>query len=187
MQKEKNKKGFTLIEILVTIAIAGILAGTIMTNFGRNPDQDVRLERDRLVTFLRNVQNKALSAEQPSQAGASGCYTGSTYTCNICGYGVKLDASGNIQAYYATRANQDATCDPSSSGTKYENEIFYPRNGVTLGGIVSGEKVFFLAPQGKIYHYNNSGVLVTSDAQINLSKTGGPTIPVTIKSGGIIE
>ena len=84
--------GFTLIELLVAMAIIGILAATAIVNFGKNEDRDVRAEKDRLTSFLREVQNKALAGDR----------AGISTTDKICGYGTYFD-SGNLQAFYKLR------------------------------------------------------------------------------------
>jgi prepilin-type N-terminal cleavage/methylation domain-containing protein len=188
-----SQKGFTLIEIMTVIAIMGILIAVAVVNSGRNPDRDVRLEKDRLVTFLRDVQNMSLSAEQVSETGASACYDTSysphKYLCNICGYGVREDNDGNIQAYYVKRTDPNADCSllAGESGQDYAGKIFLPRNDVTISGLGTSDRIFFLIPNGDIYE---NGSQASSDITINISKTDASTtadVDVTIAPGGIIR
>jgi prepilin-type N-terminal cleavage/methylation domain-containing protein len=175
---KNSRKGFTLIELMVVIAIIGIMAGIAVVNFGRNSDRDVRLEKDRLVTFLRDVQNKALSGEQvPGSTG------------KVCGFGIHQIGNA-IQAYYVEVGGlspQDTICAShvGDAGTDYPGNIFYPGNGVTISGMAAGDNIFFLIPHGDIY-YNNGSL----PQNIYLSKTVGSstaTVPVTITPGGIIK
>lgn len=57
-----SRKGFTLIELTVVIAILGLLLGVAVTNFRAGQRQDaVRLSAQRLTDILRTAQAKALS------------------------------------------------------------------------------------------------------------------------------
>lgn len=178
-------------ELMIVIAITGILVATAMVNSGRNPDRDVRLEKDRLTTFIRDVQNKALSAERPSKNGAPGCYdAGNNYICSLCGYGIKKDDEGNIQVYYVVKTNLDDRCSDltGEDGNDYENEIFIPKNGVSISdGISTSDRIFFLAPNGSIF---DGGSPLDGDKVITLSKTDDSTtasVDVTITPGGVVK
>jgi prepilin-type N-terminal cleavage/methylation domain-containing protein len=186
-----RRKGFTLIEILVVIAITGVLVTIVMVNSGRNPDRDVRAEKDRLVTFFRDVQNKSLSAEQlPDTSDFSSCYdateTPHRFVCNICGYGIKMSDEGNLQAYYVKKADVNDSCSAllSSDGVDYEGNSFYPNKDVTVSFPDPADKILFLIPRGDIYY--NGERLMGEEITVNLSKSD-VTVPVTITPGGIIK
>ena len=60
-----QRKGFTLIEILVVVAIIGIAAGIILVSVGSGRTQkEVEGDARRLVGMLRELQNDALSGKQ---------------------------------------------------------------------------------------------------------------------------
>jgi prepilin-type N-terminal cleavage/methylation domain-containing protein len=166
--------GFTLIELLIVMAIVGILAATAIVNFGQNEDRDVRQEKDRLTSFLREVQNKALAGEKISTASGK-----------VCGFGVKMSGS-NLIDYYVKVSSLDDDCsshinDPETDYT----DTFYFSNGVSIKDGFSGtNKLFFLIPSGEAYldGSNSTGFPIT----INLIKGSIAPIPVNIDQSGRI-
>ena len=172
-----NKKGFTLIELMVVMAIIGILAATAIVNFGKNEDRDVRQEKDRLTSFLREVQNKALAGEKVS--GVSG---------KVCGFGVQLASPSTFQTFYVAAPNLDTVCQTyiNSGGwtaNNYDSE-FSLNNNVTVSGVITtSNKIFFLEPVGTVYSDNSTSV--GFPITINLTKAG-VSIPAYINQSGRI-
>jgi prepilin-type N-terminal cleavage/methylation domain-containing protein len=184
---QNSSQGFTLIELLVVMAIIGILASITLVNSGKNPDRDVRQEADRLSTFLRSVQNMALSGEQVSQADVASCYTAGKYTCNVCGFGAKK-VGANIQVYFVKRSSVDGSCTDFGTLTEviYTNKKFSPRNGVVIGSGLPAGGVYFMIPHGDVY---GDGSPAPSNISVSLSKTDGSTasVDVTVTPSGIIR
>lgn len=131
--------GFTLIELLVVMSIIGILAATAIVNFGKNEDRDVRQEKDRLTSFLREVQNKALASER----------AGIPADRKVCGFGVRQQAStNNIESFYVYTTDVNGDCSVSwKTYTKFAYETFYPSSGAAFS--FTGN-VFFMAPNGDV-------------------------------------
>jgi len=62
MPRSSRSKGFTLVELLVSISIIGVITGLMMANFrGGQQSAEVRLASDILVGQIRSVQTSALS------------------------------------------------------------------------------------------------------------------------------
>jgi prepilin-type N-terminal cleavage/methylation domain-containing protein len=173
-----GKKGFTLIEILVAIAIVGILASIAVVNFGKNVDQDVRMERERLTGFLRDVQNKALTGEIVTVSG--------TAVSGMCGFGFHYVSSSQIQAYYV--ANSNCAGVSKNYGTSLSSDVFYLKNGVTMTSTFDDtDDTFFLIPNGQVYK-NNALMAGSNTTDIGLTK-GTVTIDpaVTVDGAGNIK
>ena len=174
--------GFTLIELLVTMAIVGILAATAIVNFGKNEDRDVRAGKERLTTFLREVQNKALAGDVPSNSLVSACYIGSNFICNkICGYGIRVAnaSSTSLQAYFAyDNTDINSNCTDKTKWQKKDLEVFYIQNEVTAS---SPNDILFHVPNGEVYRDDNpltsgfititlkKGAITNSDTKVDFS------------------
>ena len=178
---KKNKQfGFTLIELIVAIAIISILSSIVLVNVSRNSDRDARLEKDRFVTFLRSIQNKALVGEKaPSHAGQKVCGFGAHYDPN----GVKLNMA---KVYYIT-ASPDVECsgvNKNNSGKYLSGEDFYLGHDMKFDP--SFHDVFFMIPEGSIYMDDNINP-ISSDKEINIKATDNTNVSATIHAGGLID
>ena len=181
-----GKKGFTLIELLVVMAIIAVLTATALVNFGKNEDQDVRLERERLSTFVRDVQNRALTGERE----------GISPDGRLCGFGVHWYSSTQIGIYYilVTGAGwQDADC--AAVSHRFSNspqfadvtirENYNLKPGMTVSSF-NDIDVFFMTPSGITYLAGPlSETMLGNDFLISISK-GGNSAVVTITSAGNI-
>jgi len=194
---QNSPQGFTLIELLAAMAIIGILAATAVVNFAKNDDRDVRAEKDRLTSFLREAQNKALAGEKVPD-----------FTGKICGFGVRHPiihssvCSGRrcypitkpadwleVEAR-ATTAATELTEDcgyvlsvPVDLGIydvlKFTLGTFYPSNGTKVN---LAKDVFFLPPSGEA----TCGTGCTFPVSATITK-GSATATVTIEQSGNIH
>jgi len=183
---------------MVVIAIVGVLATMAVVNTGKNPDRDVRLEADRLTALLRDVQNRALAAERPSESEVHGCYTSGVWTCGkLCGFGVHYipGTPNSFQPFFVATKDiastgedaLDVDCGSSDVSKKFANDDgsqatpygtpFFFKSNVDAGA--PGD-IFFLIPGGNFYSDGISGVdasiLLTAEssyhATIDISETG---------------
>lgn len=79
MLRCSRSKGFTLVELLVSISIIGVITGMMMANFrGGQQSAEVRLASDILVGQLRSVQTSALTGRLVSVC------SGGTNDLDVC-------------------------------------------------------------------------------------------------------
>lgn len=65
----KSEEGFTLIELIVVLAIMGIMAGVFVLNINqKRAERDIKIAQNQLVTNIRKIQSYTLS----SRAAPSG-------------------------------------------------------------------------------------------------------------------
>jgi prepilin-type N-terminal cleavage/methylation domain-containing protein len=82
-----NRRGFTLIEMLIVITIMGILVVSVLTIFTKiNSSQAIDKDAQLLVETLRQAQSQTLSSQNASQYGVHiattsvTLFTGTTYS-----------------------------------------------------------------------------------------------------------
>jgi len=169
-----EKKGFTLIELLVVMAIIGVMASVATLNLGRNEDRDVKEEKNRLTSFLREVQNKALAGDT----------AGVTLGANerLCGYGFHWYDNKTVKSYYRVATTLDTPCNTITNSmdgvSSHQIGDFVLQKNVTVG---SFGDIFFSAPSGEVRVAGGSGgsAIPPGGFPIVLSK-GSPAVQETI-------
>lgn len=70
MNKNKLQKGFTLVELIISIALIAIIVGISFSNLGGHQEKlEVDLEAEKIVAYLRETRNKAIAGQDNSSWG----------------------------------------------------------------------------------------------------------------------
>ena len=178
----KEKKGFTLVELLIVIAIIGILTGVVTIGF-RGGQDALKLSRaaNQMARDIRSTVEFAVNSQ---------VYNAGTVNENQCtspdkditpGYGVHFTTASYFQ-YVDCGGN-----DGYQFGTDERVKTFSLEPGVNIqsvsppvNNIIS---VFFLSPD-PIISFFGSGILTS--AQIVL-EAGGKTKTITITNKGVVN
>jgi prepilin-type N-terminal cleavage/methylation domain-containing protein len=161
------KKGFSLIEILVSVAIIGILSGIGIQTFIASRER-ARLEEDvaKVVRAIRRTQNSALA---PSRSSARSIGANQ----QICAIKLMINDSGDISTNYSV-ITTIPTGEPSPCGGTQEYGSLKDKLSYTT---VSGATFEFQVP-----------FATTSERSITLIRGGGTlSKKITVTNTGLIK
>lgn len=180
MPRSSRSEGFTLVELLVSISIIGVITGMMMANFrGGQQSAEVRLATDILVGQIRSVQTSALTGRlvsvcsggsndldvcEPKQPPVS-CSGGACQKRVPAGYGMRFSSltPSEYMLFYDT--DDDKRYDAGEElGTAPYVSTSAARFITSDGG--DPLDLVFTPPFGKIY--------------VNGSASGPTTVSVTI-------
>lgn len=151
-----NKKGFTLVELLVVISIISIISGVMVVNF-RTSEQTNKLQRSaqQVVQGLRKAQGMALfSTEVPGKCSQ-----------NICEYyGVYFNKQ-SMNSYYYIFVSENKTY---ASGEDIETVNL--ENGIIIDSLSTGTQLnVVFSPPHAFVEFNPT----TTQATITVKKEDG--------------
>jgi prepilin-type N-terminal cleavage/methylation domain-containing protein len=169
MNLPKNSRGFTIIELLVSMSIIAIIAGGIIPTFSsyiRN--QNLKQAQEQLKSDLRTVQNRALTGAMSNEIMADG---------NIAQFWGVTFPSGSGSSISVFVSNTDSSCPPSADTFENQNQIFISGEALYVG---DGGCAFFDIKNGDI-----TGTL-RSPIQIKFKPSDANALEVNFNPAGLI-
>ncbi len=158
-------RGFTLVELLVSISIIGVITGMMMANFrGGQQHTEVRLASDILVDQIRSVQTSALSGRLVSvcsggsnnlsvcepKSPAVACTGGVCQKRVPTGYGIRLTSSPDKSYVLFYDTDGDWRYD---AGEELATNAYVSTNLVRLSDSNLGTPIdlVYAPPYGQVY------------------------------------
>ncbi len=181
-----NNKGTTLIELIVGIAIIGIITGAVLANFrvGERTN-NLHIATQKLVSDIRQVQNYAMSLKSHIGSIPPG------------GWGIFFNTNGDKGGSYTFFADTDGdhicqnfnNC--PSNNADFIRKIDLPKGVVITqlvadGGNESRVYVSFEAPQPTVHICNAVGACLVDNLEVTLDSFG-ETKTIIINKFGLID
>ncbi len=178
--EETNKNGFTMIELMVVLALIVIISSTVIINFrGANKTQSLDLAAEKLFSDLKEIQANALNAKE---------YSGAV----PCGWGIHyIDADTYI--YYAGGKPGGLECSDGGVNRDYQagqdtvaRTIDLQNAGeVELNGAFSD--IFFESPNPDTYIGNDKSSGLSTIITLQLKTDATAQRIITITTAGKIQ
>lgn len=187
-EKKKEIRGFTLVELLVSLGIVGVIAGQMLANFRSGQRlSELRLAGDILASQVRAVQTESFSGRlvdvcsggsedgavcEATKVPALSCGGGGVCDDRVpSGYGIRLDTSQPTEYVLFFDTDNDKVMDV---GEEFRAQPYISTGLVRFSGadtVASPVDIVFTPPFGRIYV--NGAQTGPSDIEFTLTHQTG--------------
>jgi prepilin-type N-terminal cleavage/methylation domain-containing protein len=167
-----HRRGFTLIEIMVVMAIIGVITAVTIVSFGSGKERKaVEGQARKVAAAIREMQNYALTGKQ----------VGSNVPCKF-GPGSAMSGDIIVPLRYSYRTGTSCSAGMSAS-TDIPGMTMSLENGVTFAS--DSNEFFFTVPRGELVDF--MGVPISTTVNIQLSKGSTTYYSVCVYPGGQVK
>jgi prepilin-type N-terminal cleavage/methylation domain-containing protein len=161
-EKHIIRYGFSLIELLIVIAVIGIMSAFVFVAFDKRPSH-LEIASRQLTSDIRTLQRSALSGSVPS--GISG---------PVCGFGMHRSGASEYQLFVITKNNAGDSCDSGYAKEVTTGEVFSTKTLEQGVQFAQGPtNLYFEVPHGKVSRANNYQITLDGKSYyICVSDTG---------------
>ncbi|MFC1623254.1 Tfp pilus assembly protein FimT/FimU [Patescibacteria group bacterium] len=160
MQNKNNKKGFTLLETLVVIAMVAIMTIAVLTTLNTNKlERELETAGDQVYSAIRETQNYALTGKEAEQ----GC---DAYSFSFSGreYAITNKVSGGDNCTFRSIGELENNVAFAGSG---EIEFTVPHGTVNVAGVMP----IILSKEGRSYNVCVYGIGAVTRTRTTCSST----------------